>query len=119
MFIFLVIVMGPACWFMLYALAQFWREAMRLRRPNSGQLSGGLTPITALADSNDGGSHRAVEAPARRDGRKGGSEVVASVPAAEERARATVLTMYLENRLAVVPPAAGRLAVKRVAKGSS
>jgi hypothetical protein len=119
MFIFLAIVMGPACWFMVYALAQFWREAMRLRRPNSGQLSGGLTPITALADSNGGSSHRVAGAPARRDGRKEGPEVVASVPAAEERARATVLTMYLKNRLAVVPSGAGRLAVKRVAKGSS
>jgi hypothetical protein len=35
MFIFLAIVMGPACGFMLYALSQFWREARRTqRRPN-------------------------------------------------------------------------------------
>jgi hypothetical protein len=28
---FVVIVLGPACLFLLYALFQFWREAMRLR----------------------------------------------------------------------------------------
>ena len=32
MFIFLVFIVGPGCGFMLYALAQFWREAMYLRR---------------------------------------------------------------------------------------
>jgi hypothetical protein len=31
MAIFAVIVLGPACLFLLYVLVQFWREAMRLR----------------------------------------------------------------------------------------
>ncbi len=51
MLIFLAIMMGPGCGFMLYALSQFWREAMRLRRRPEAELPWSVTPITAFPAS--------------------------------------------------------------------
>jgi hypothetical protein len=47
MFIFLVFIVGPGCGFMLYALTQFRREAMRLRRMRKAGASEGVTRVTA------------------------------------------------------------------------
>ena len=60
MFIFLTIVMGPACWFMLYALSQFWREAMSLRRRAEAKLPRSVTPVTALHFSQCHDARRAA-----------------------------------------------------------
>lgn len=61
MFIFLAIVMGPGVWFMLYALSQFWREAMRLRRRPEAKLPRSVTPVTSFrADQCDYPAHRAA-----------------------------------------------------------
>ena len=47
MFIFLVFIVGPGCGFMLYALTQFWREAIRLRRMRNAKAPEGAGRITA------------------------------------------------------------------------
>ena len=47
MFIFLVFIVGPGCGFMLYALTQFWREAMYLRRVSKAKVLESARRITA------------------------------------------------------------------------
>jgi len=49
MLIFLAIMIGPGCGFMLYAMSQFWREAMRLRRRPEAELTWSVTPVTAFS----------------------------------------------------------------------
>lgn len=60
MFIFLAIVMGPGVWFMLYALSQFWREAMRLRRRPGAELPSSVTPVTSFPAGRCDHAHRAA-----------------------------------------------------------
>ncbi|HXQ26389.1 MAG TPA: hypothetical protein VN822_08300 [Candidatus Acidoferrales bacterium] len=115
MFIFLAIAMGPACWFMLYALSQFWREAMRLRHANSNHLTGPVTVITATAGLDEENPGRAWGTP---DG-PASPEVMELASSDERPTHGKVLTTYLKSRLTVLPSGTGRLAVKRVAKGSS
>jgi hypothetical protein len=107
MFIFLTIVMGPGFGFMLYALFQFWREEWRMRHENSARPGRVVTFVTA---DNPLDGHT----PDRASG-----EPVASAASENESAveRAKVVTTYLNNRVAVIPSQAGRLAVNRAAKG--
>jgi hypothetical protein len=61
MALFVVIVLGPACLFFLYALVQFWREAKRLRCRPESRLPRCVTPVTSyLAGQCDYSAHRTV-----------------------------------------------------------
>jgi hypothetical protein len=100
MLIFLAIVMGPGCGFMLYALRQFWLEARRFQHADPRRLR--VTVVTATDPLNEHTSRQAAETPEGQG------------PSHER-----VVTTYLDNCLAAIPSGTGRVAMKHVAKGSS
>jgi hypothetical protein len=58
---FVVIVLGPACLFFLYALVQFWREARRPRPRLQPALPWCVTRVTVLsAGRHQGGAQQAA-----------------------------------------------------------
>ena len=108
MLIFLIIVMGPGCGFMLYALRHFWLEARRYRQVDPRSLK--VTVVAAtdrLAGNSAGTWYEHAPRPA------------AESPEGRERAQRKVVTTYLENCLAAIPSGTGRVAMKHIAKGSS
>ncbi len=100
MLIFLIIVMGPGCGFMLYALRQFWLEARRFQHADPRRLK--VTVVTATDTSNERAARRTAE-----------------TPEGEGPAQEKVVSTYLEHCLAAIPSGTERVAMKHVAKGSS
>jgi hypothetical protein len=121
MLIFLAIVLGPGCGFMLYALRQFWLEARRFRRADPRRLNVTIVRATDISTRSSGERipRQSSETPKVRAvliKEAGPAKFAAS---AEEPTRGKVVTTFLKNRLAALPSGTGRLAVKHVAKGSS
>jgi hypothetical protein len=100
MLIFLAIVLGPGCGFMLYALYQFSLEARRFRHADPRRLS--VTVVRAPGASNEN---------APRPG--------AQTPESGESAQGKPVTSYFKYCLAAIPAGTGHVAMKHVAKGSS
>jgi hypothetical protein len=117
MYIFLAIVMGPGCGFMLYALYQFWLETWRSRHTGSRSHSGPVTVVTALDPVDDENSFRAWDTPANQAVRENDSAVVKFSAAGDRRAQRKMLVTCLQNRVAVLRSETGRVAVRRAAKG--
>jgi hypothetical protein len=89
MLIFLALVLGPGCGFMLYALSQFWREARRFRHADPRRLQ-----VTVVA-------------PAK------------FAPGSEKLAQGKVDSTYLDKCLTALPAGTGRVAMKHAVKRSS
>ena len=104
MSVFLAIVVGPGCGFMLYALYQFSREAMRFRHVDPRRLS---VTVVRTADRLTGGTKKNALSPAadRLEGK--------------EPAQGKSVTSYIKNCFAAIPTGAAHAAMKHVAKGSS
>lgn len=119
MLIFLALVLGPGCSFMLYALYQFSREALRFRHPVSRGLGGVVTVVAATNALDEPNPPQAAETPKVLVVSKKEAPPAKFTIAGNEPALAKVVTTYLKNRLAVIPSGTGRLAVRRVAKRSS
>jgi hypothetical protein len=104
MLIFLAIVVGPGCGFMLYALYQFSREAMRFRHADPRRLS---VTVVMAADGLTGSSKENALGPA------------AVAPEGEQRAQGKPVALYVQNCFARIPTGTAHAAMKHVAKGSS
>jgi hypothetical protein len=104
MLIFLAVVLGPGCGFMLYALYQFSREAMRFRNADPRRLS---VTVVRAPDAWTGTSQENAPRPA------------AETPENGEPAQGKAVTTYLKNCLAAIPTGTGHAAMKHVAKESS
>jgi hypothetical protein len=104
MLIFLAMVVGPGCGFMLYALYQFSREAMRFRHADPRRLS---VTVVRAADRLTGSARENALSPAadRLEGK--------------ESAQGKSVTSYVKNCFAAIPSAPAHAAMKHVAKGSS
>jgi hypothetical protein len=104
MLIFLTMVLGPGCGFMLYALYQFSREAMRFRHADPRKLR---VTVVRTADRLTGGIKENALSPAadRLEG--------------EEPAQGKSVTSYVKNCFAAIPTGTAHAAMKHVAKGSS
>jgi hypothetical protein len=104
MSVFLAIVVGPGCGFMLYALYQFSREAMRFRHVDPRRLS---VTVVRTADRLTGGTKKNALSPAadRLEGK--------------EPAQGKSVTSYIKNCFAAIPTGAAHAAMKHFAKGSS
>jgi len=104
MLIFLALVVGPGCGFMLYALYQFSREARRFRHADPRRLS---VTVVRAADGLTGSSKENALRP------------VAGAPEGEEPSRGKPVASYVQNCFARIPTGTGHAAMKHVAKGSS
>jgi hypothetical protein len=107
MLIFLAFVVGSGCSFMLYALYQFSREALRFRHADPRMLK---VTIVNAADALTGNSTPASN---ERTPRR-----AAETPESEGHVQGRVFSTYSENCFAAVPSGTGRLAMKHSAKGS-
>jgi hypothetical protein len=125
MLIFLAIVLGPGCGFMLYALYQFSREARRFRHADPRRLNVTVVRATdTLTGASTGTSDQrtrrdASETPESRAVLKNKAAPAKFAAGGEEPAQGKMVTTYLHNCLGAIPPGTGRVAMKRVAKGSS
>jgi hypothetical protein len=117
MYIFLALVVGPGCVFMLYALYQFWLETWRSRHAGSRSHSGPVTVVTAINPVDDENSFRAWEAPVNESVPEGNAATVKFSAAGDRRAQRKMLVTCLQNRVAVLRSETGRVAVRRAAKG--
>jgi hypothetical protein len=104
MLIFLAIVMGPGCGFMLYALYQFSREARRFRHADPRRLS---VTVVRAPDHLTGSLKENAPRPA------------AELPEGQESPQGKPVTSYFKNCFAAMPSGTGHAAMKHVAKGSS
>jgi hypothetical protein len=116
MLIFLFVVLGPGCGFMLYALYQFSSEARRFRHADPRRLP--VTVVTATGTSDELAPHHAPEMPETRAIPKSEATPAKFAAAVERPAQELVVSTHLENRIAAGAYGTGRAAMRHVAKGS-
>jgi hypothetical protein len=104
MLIFLAMVVGPGCGFMLYALYQFSLEALRFRHADPRRLS---VTVVRAPDYATGSLKENALRPA------------AETPEGAEPAQGKPVTSYVKNCFAAIPTGTGHVAMRHVAKGSS
>jgi hypothetical protein len=107
MLIFLIIVIGPGCGFMLYALYQFSREARRFRHADPRMLK------VTIVNAGDTLAGNSTPASNERTPRR-----AAETPEGEGRVQGRVFSTYSENCFAAMPSGTGRPAMKHSMKGS-
>jgi hypothetical protein len=124
MLIFVFVVLGPGCGFMLYALYQFSSEARRFRHADPRRLPVTVVTATGTPNSSSTGTldeltpHNAPETPEARAIPKSEATPAKFAAAVERPAQELVVSTYLENRIAAGSCGTGRAAMRHVTKGS-